>query len=249
MNTEDRFGRAGKANVPEDSGPAKQDRTSNWSELEPLYKLDEHAYDLKLDFNISLEDWTNFSSAVDRMFALLSNDNQPDPLRRPLASEESGRRGGGHALVSSTSQSASAIYLTTLATPALLLKEAGAGVLREALGLNQNPRPSSASPSSSPSATSSSSSSSPAPTTPPEEEKGVWGASSRLLDRFLEENKNTLPGEEEEEDDEDEDNKVEGGSEEEEEVPLRRRKGRWRFRPSLCDCSEFLKDSRGEGPI
>lgn len=49
----------------------------------------------------------------------------------------------------SSSQSASAIYLTTLATPALLLKEAGAEVLRDALGLNQQERPSSSSPSSS----------------------------------------------------------------------------------------------------
>lgn len=45
----------------------------------------------------------------------------------------------------SSSQSASAIYLTTLATPALLLKEAGAEVLRDAFGLNQRERPSSSS--------------------------------------------------------------------------------------------------------
>lgn len=45
----------------------------------------------------------------------------------------------------SSSQSASAIYLTTLATPVLLLKEAGAEVLRDALGLNQQERPSSSS--------------------------------------------------------------------------------------------------------
>lgn len=47
--------------------------------------------------------------------------------------------------MSSSSQSASAIYLTTLATPALLLKEAGAEVLKDALGLNQGGRPSSSS--------------------------------------------------------------------------------------------------------
>lgn len=54
----------------------------------------------------------------------------------------------------SSSQSTSAIYLTTLATPALLLKEAGAEVLRDAFGLNQQERPSSSSSSSSPSSSS-----------------------------------------------------------------------------------------------
>ncbi|KAL1249709.1 hypothetical protein QQF64_020714 [Cirrhinus molitorella] len=117
---------------------------ANWSELEPLYRLDEHAYDLKLNFTLSLEDWAHFSRSVDHMFTLLSNDNQPYSPPRP----EDGQTGRGHALVSS-SQSASAIYLTTLATPALLLKEAGAEVLRDALGLNQVERPSSSSPSSS----------------------------------------------------------------------------------------------------
>ena len=219
VSAEDRFGRAGRVNTPKESDPAKPDRypgTSNWSELEPMYKLDEHAYDLKPDFNISLEDWTNFSSAVDRMFALLSNDNQPDLRRRPLEpdmmGEKGGRRGGGHALVSSTSQSASAIYLTTLATPALLLREAGAGALREALGLNRAPGPSSSSSSSS-SATSSSSSSNSVSTTPLEEERGTWEVSSRLLDQFLEENKNALPEEEEEEDDEEEGGGKDGATE------------------------------------
>uniref|UniRef100_A0A672PYK5 Extracellular sulfatase Sulf-2-like n=1 Tax=Sinocyclocheilus grahami TaxID=75366 RepID=A0A672PYK5_SINGR len=113
----------------------------NWSELEPLYRLDEHAYDLKLNFTLSLEDWAHFSRSVDHMFTLLSNDNQPYSPRRP----DDRQTGRGHALVSS-SQSASAIYLTTLATPALLLKEAGAEVLRDVLGLNQVERPSSSSP-------------------------------------------------------------------------------------------------------
>uniref|UniRef100_A0A671KX57 Extracellular sulfatase Sulf-2-like n=1 Tax=Sinocyclocheilus anshuiensis TaxID=1608454 RepID=A0A671KX57_9TELE len=113
----------------------------NWSELEPLYRLDEHAYDLKLNFTLSRENWAHFSRSVDHMFTLLSNDNQPYSPPRP----EDGQTGRGHALVSS-SQSASAIYLTTLATPALLLKEAGAEILRDALGLNQVEPPSSSSP-------------------------------------------------------------------------------------------------------
>lgn len=146
--TEDRYGRDGKDNLwNEDDVPEDTDLfpgESNWSELEPLYRLDEHAYDLKLNFTLSLEDWAHFSRSVDHMFTLLSNDNQPYSPPRP-EDEQTGR---GHALVSS-SQSASAIYLTTLATPALLLKEAGAEVLRHALGLNQQERPSSSSPSSS----------------------------------------------------------------------------------------------------
>lgn len=141
MNTEDKFGKDGKGNswndedVPEDTDLFPGE--SNWSELEPLYRLDEHAYDLKLNFTLSLEDWAHFSRSVDQMFTLLSNDNQP---YSPPRSEDR-LTGRGHALVSS-SQSASAIYLTTLATPALLLREAGAEVLRDALGLNQQERPS-----------------------------------------------------------------------------------------------------------
>lgn len=144
MNTEDRYGKDGKDNswnegAPEDTNMFPGE--PNWSELEPLYRLDEHAYDLKLNFTLSLEDWAHFSRSVDHMFTLLSNDNQP--YSPPL--HDDGQTGRGHALVSS-SQSASAIYLTTLATPALLLKEAGAEILRHALGLNQVERPSSSSP-------------------------------------------------------------------------------------------------------
>ncbi|TRY54070.1 hypothetical protein DNTS_034496 [Danionella cerebrum] len=138
---EDRFGKAGKGNsenedIPEDSDLFPGE--SNWSELEPLYRLDKHAYDLKLNFTLSLDDWAHFSRSVEHMFTLLSNDNQPYSPPHP----EDPQTGRGHALVSS-SQSASAIYLTTLATPVLLLKEAGAEVLRDALGLNQQERPSS----------------------------------------------------------------------------------------------------------
>ncbi|XDV45627.1 hypothetical protein PO909_013691 [Leuciscus waleckii] len=143
LDMEDRFGKDGKdkswnEDVPEDTDLFPGE--SNWSELEPLYRLDEHAYDLKLNFTLSLEDWAHFSRSVEHMFTLLSNDNQPYSPPRP----EDKHTGRGHALVSS-SQSASAIYLTTLATPALLLKEAGAEVLRDALGLNQQERPSSSS--------------------------------------------------------------------------------------------------------
>lgn len=139
--TEGRFGKAGKDNSHKEEVPEDTDLfpgESKWSELEPLYRLDEHAYDLKLNFTLSLEDWAHFSRSVDHMFTLLSNDNQPYPPPRP----EDGETGRGHALVSSSSQSASAIYLTTLATPALLLKEAGAEVLRDALGLDRGGRPS-----------------------------------------------------------------------------------------------------------
>lgn len=139
MNTEGKFGKAGRDNSPE--GPEDTDLfpgESNWSELEPLYRLDEHAYDLKLNFTLSLEDWAHFSRSVDHMFTLLSNDNQPYSPPRP----GDGETGRGHALVSSSSQSTTAIYLTTLATPALLLKEAGAEVLRDALGLDRGGHPS-----------------------------------------------------------------------------------------------------------
>ncbi|KAL0158684.1 hypothetical protein M9458_046760, partial [Cirrhinus mrigala] len=74
------YGKDGKDNswnedVPEDTNMFPGE--PNWSELEPLYRLDEHAYDLKLNFTLSLEDWAHFSRSVDHMFTLLSNDNQP----------------------------------------------------------------------------------------------------------------------------------------------------------------------------
>ncbi|KAJ8407989.1 hypothetical protein AAFF_G00262170 [Aldrovandia affinis] len=75
------------------------------------------------------------------MFALLGNFNRRDRDRRTRWGGRGGEGGGDQTLVSSTGQSASAIYLTTLATPALLLREAGAEALRSALGLNQGPPP------------------------------------------------------------------------------------------------------------
>ncbi|CDQ68234.1 unnamed protein product [Oncorhynchus mykiss] len=131
LELEDRFGKAGRdrvheARVAPPEVPTVGGTGMDWSELEPLYRLDEHAYDLKLNFNVSLEDWDNFCGTVDRMFTLLGNFNhQPNGPRSNVIPGE-GRGGRDHALVSSTDQSTSAIYLTTLATPALLLREAGA---------------------------------------------------------------------------------------------------------------------------
>ncbi|XP_056588754.1 extracellular sulfatase Sulf-2b isoform X1 [Triplophysa dalaica] len=142
FDVEGKFGKAGKDNSQKEEVPEDTDLfpgESNWSELEPLYRLDEHAYDLKLNFTLSLDDWAHFSRSVDHMFTLLSNDNQPYSPPRP----EDGETGRGHARVSSSSQSASAIYLTTLATPALLLKQAGAEVLRDAFGLDWGGSPAS----------------------------------------------------------------------------------------------------------
>ncbi|KAK6303904.1 hypothetical protein J4Q44_G00263580 [Coregonus suidteri] len=185
----------------------------DWSELEPLYRLDKHAYDLKLNFNVSLEDWDNFDGTVDRMFALLGNFNhQPNGHRSNLIPGE-GRGGRDQALVSSTDQSASAIYLTTLATPALLLREAGAEVLREALGLNGGAH------------RSPSSSSSSCPPVPAEEGRSDWDRSPPLLNQLGDEGR---PSQHEE--------GRERGDEEEEEL-LRRRSAQWRLNHVHCHSS------------
>ncbi|KAJ8265322.1 hypothetical protein COCON_G00144210 [Conger conger] len=113
------------------------------------------------------------------MFTLLGNFNHAGRYHHPHRGVQGGDGGGGQTLVSSTSQSASAIYLTTLATPALLLREAGVETLRTALGLSQGaPSPSS-------------------PAALPEEEASVGWAHALSLP-------NELPQEEEEEEDEEE---------------------------------------------
>lgn len=229
MNTEDRFGKAGRdrvheARVAPPEVPTVGGTGMDWSELEPLYRLDEHAYDLKLNFNVSLEDWDNFCGTVDRMFTLLGNFNhQPNGPRSNVIPGE-GRGGRDHALVSSTDQSTSAIYLTTLATPALLLREAGAEVLREALGLNGGPHRS-------PSPSSSSS-----PLVPAEEGSSDWNRAPPLL--------NQLTLHEKEEDEE----SRERGDEEEKEM-LRRRSSRWRLNHAHCDCSDFVQEAENGLPV
>ncbi|KAG7472403.1 hypothetical protein MATL_G00108460 [Megalops atlanticus] len=115
------------------------------------------------------------------MFALLGNFNHPDRRQRAPQGGEGGE-GGGRTLVSSTGQSASAIYLTTLATPALLLREAGAEALRDALGLSQE------APSPSPSS----------PAFPAEEGSGDWALSLSLLNELLEDGQLSLEEDEEE---------------------------------------------------
>lgn len=114
----------------------------------------------------------------------------------------------------SSSQSASAIYLTTLATPALLLKEAGAEVLRDALGLNQVERPSSSSP--------------PSPSSHP-----MRPAGSQVDDAGWEAPLGELKG----------DRQKEGsdGDEEEEEEFVQRRTGR--LSSAHCDCNEILQET------
>lgn len=74
----------------------------------------------------------NFRAVVDRMFALLGNFNRHNSNQHLGVSLESG---GRDQALTSTSPSASTLYLTTLAMPALLLQEATAEALREALGL------------------------------------------------------------------------------------------------------------------
>ncbi|XP_058859684.1 extracellular sulfatase Sulf-2-like isoform X2 [Acipenser ruthenus] len=123
LEIEGRFGKDGKAKVFEHL---------HWLELETLYRLDEHAYDFKLNFNVSPEDWMNFRAVVDRMFALLGNFNRHNSNQHLGVSLVSG---GKDQALTSTSPSASTLYLTTLAMPALLLQEATAEALREALGL------------------------------------------------------------------------------------------------------------------
>lgn len=113
----------------------------------------------------------------------------------------------------SSSQSASAIYLTTLATPALLLKEAGAEVLRDALGLNQVERPSSSPPSSS--------------------SLPMRPAGSQVDDAGWEAPLGELKGERQRE--------GRDGDEEEEEEFVQRRTGR--LSSAHCDCNEILQET------
>lgn len=187
-----------------------------------MYTLDEHAYDLNLNFTLSLEDWAHFSRSVDHTYTFLSNHNRPCP--HDLVG---GARGRDCALVSSASGSASVIYLTTLATPALLLREAGTELLREALGLKVKVHPSSSAP--------------PTPSPP----------STRLLSSSSHEDRNTSKeitnrymwsgrteegkreGEEEEKEEEEEDSDEDN----EEEVFVRKRTGRRRIGTAHCDCS------------
>ncbi|KAG9332580.1 hypothetical protein JZ751_014678 [Albula glossodonta] len=214
---EDRFGKDGRASAPE---PLYLDTPgeTNWLELETLYRLDEHAYDLKLNFNVSLEDWTNFGGAVDRMFALLGNFNRHQPDRyHHTHTQKGGEGGGGQTLVSSTGQSASAIYLTTLATPALLLREAGAEALRNALGLSQG------APSPSPSPSSSA-------VLPRDKGSANWARSLSFLNELLEDGQLSL--EEEEEEEEDDDDKEGLG-------PRRYRPPSRRSSGIPCDCKDF----------
>lgn len=235
VSSEDRFGKAGRDRVQEvtvapSEAPSAGGTGMDWSELEPLYRLDKHAYDLKLNFNVSLEDWDNFGGTVDRMFTLLGNFNhQPNGPRSNVIPGE-GRGGRDHALVSSTDQSTSAIYLTTLATPALLLREAGAEVLREALGLNGGPYRS-------PSPSSSSS-----PLVPAEEGSSDWDRPPLLLSQFVEEGHPTLHEKEEDEE------SRERGDEEEKEL-LRRRLARWRMNHAHCDCSDFVQEVENGLPV
>ncbi|KAJ8016556.1 hypothetical protein DPEC_G00008470 [Dallia pectoralis] len=214
-------------------GATGQGAGMDWSQLELLYRLDEHAYDLKLNFNVSLEDWDNFGGTVDRMFALFGNFHQQPNVRHGNGIPGEGRGGRDHALLSSsTDQSASALYLTTLATPALLLREAGAGVLREALGLNgRAPR------FSSPSSFSSS------PPVPADEGSSDWDRVPPLQNLHVEEGHPTMYEEEEDEE------SWEMGDEEEEEELLRRQSSWWRLNRAHCDCSDFVQESDNGLPV
>ncbi|XP_076840767.1 extracellular sulfatase Sulf-2b isoform X2 [Brachyhypopomus gauderio] len=236
MDLEGRFGKDGRDKSQEEADPESTypfPWATNWSELEPLYKLDEHAYDLDLNFTLSLEDWAHFRHSVDRMFTLLSSSGNRPGHPPHLHSRDEGHRGEGRALVSSTSQSASVVYLTTLATPALLLREAGAEVLRDALGLNHETRP----PSTAPPTTSSSSSSPPLPhslsSVPYEGGDPDWDAPPELL--------NELPGGSQRQRE-----KRDAEEEEEEDVEeefIKSRTCRRRPGSTHCDCSDFLQDS------
>uniref|UniRef100_A0A6Q2XMC2 Extracellular sulfatase n=1 Tax=Esox lucius TaxID=8010 RepID=A0A6Q2XMC2_ESOLU len=214
--------------------PTAPGEGTDWSQLEPLYRLDEHAYDLKLNFNVSLEDWDNFGGTVDRMFALLGNFGQQPNGRHGNVIPGEGRGGRDHALLSSTDQSASAIYLTTLATPVLLLREAGAEVLREALGLNGGAHRFSSS---------SSSSAFSSPPAPAEEGSSDWDRAPPLHNHFVEEGHPSLYEEEEDEE------SREMGDEEEEEELLRRRSAWWRLNHAHCDCSDFVQEAENGFPV
>lgn len=230
MNTEGRFGKDGKDKIPAEADPESTRPlpwATNWSELEPLYRLDEHAYDLNLNFTLSLEDWAHFRHSVDRMFAHLADDHQPWDLED--GAREGGVGGGGHALVSSSSRSASVAYLTTLATPALLLRKAGAEVLRDALGLNQQTRPSSSAP---PTTSSSSPSSSPSPQLLSfilqQDADADWNILPELLESGRREGEERDSEEKEDEEDE-------------EEEFIKQRTSRRRLDSAHCDCSDFLQ--------
>lgn len=212
MNTEDRFGKDGKDKTQADK-----------SQFQPLYTLDEHAYDLDLNFTLSLEDWAHFTRSVDHTYTFLSNHNRPCP--HDLAG---GARGRDCALVSSASGSASVVYLTTLATPALLLREAGTQLLREALGLRAKPHPSSSAPPTPSSPSTRLLSSGPHEDRDTSEEivnKHMWSG------RTEEEKREGEEEEKEEEEDSDDDDKGE--------VLTKKRTGRRSLSTAHCDCSYF----------
>lgn len=213
MNTEGRFGKDGKDKTQADK-----------NQFQPLYTLDEHAYDLDLNFTLSLEDWAHFTRSVDHTYTFLSNHNRPCP--HDLAG---GARGRDCALVSSASGSASVVYLTTLATPALLLREAGTQLLREALGLRAKPPPSSSAP-----PTSSFPPSTRLHSSGPHEDRDT---SEEIVNKHMwsgrteEEKREGEEEEEEEEEDSDDDDKGE--------VLTKKRTGRRRLSTAHCDCSYF----------
>ncbi|KAI1892789.1 hypothetical protein AGOR_G00137140 [Albula goreensis] len=157
------------------------------------------------------------------MFALLGNFNRHRPDRyHHTHTQKGGEGGGGQTLVSSTGQSASAIYLTTLATPALLLREAGAEALRNALGLSQG------APSPSPSPSSSA-------VLPRDKGSANWARSLSFLNELLEDGQLSLEEEEEEEEEEDDDDKEGLG-------PRRYRPPSRRASGIPCDCKDFAHE-------
>nr|XP_015220300.1 PREDICTED: extracellular sulfatase Sulf-2 isoform X4 [Lepisosteus oculatus] len=176
----DRFGKDGKVK-PFEPHPVNFSRENNWLELETLYRLDEHAYDLELNFNVSLEDWTNFGCAVDRMFELLDNVN--DFTGRHIRHKPTGTYLGqeGDPALACTSQSTATLYLT-IATPAFLLREAAAEALWDLLGLD---REETIAP----------------PSTPDEGSSSSQGESHAFLHKLCEDG-NQIPHKEEEEEEE-----------------------------------------------
>ncbi|MDN8969238.1 hypothetical protein Q0P53_14135, partial [Staphylococcus aureus] len=64
-HTEDHYGMDGKVNLPSLMAD------TSWQGLEELHSVNENIYGYRLNYRLSLVDWTNYLKDVDRVFALL----------------------------------------------------------------------------------------------------------------------------------------------------------------------------------
>lgn len=66
-HTEDSYGTDGKVNLPGLTAAV------SWQGLEELYSVNENIHRYRLNYRLSLVDWTNYLKDVDGVFALLNS--------------------------------------------------------------------------------------------------------------------------------------------------------------------------------